>query len=268
MSRSRFEKLVSIMARLRGPGGCPWDREQTLETLRRYLIEETYEVIDAIDRGDPAHLAEELGDLQLQIVFQAQIAGEQGEFTIDDVLDHINEKLVRRHPHVFGDESAATAGEVLTRWNEIKAEEKRRKAEAAGSANGDESASILDEIPRSQPALLEAHKIGKKAAASGFEWRGFDELLAKLAEEADELREAADGDDRPAIEDEVGDLLFMAVNIARYLRVDPELALRRANGKFRRRFASIEDNLRERGKSLETSDIGEMERLWLEAKTK
>lgn len=253
------------MARLRGPDGCPWDREQSIESLGRYLVEETYETLDAIERGAWDELAGELGDLQLQIVFQAQIAREQGLFTMDDVLDRIADKLVRRHPHVFGSERIDTAAGVVKRWDEIKAEEKRN-TEASGAA--EKNASILDQVPRAQPALLEAYETGRKAAKVGFDWERFDDLLAKLREESGELSRAVEREerDRREIEEEVGDLLFMAVNIARFLNSHPELALRRATAKFRRRFRYIEGELAAAGRTFEESSIEEMERLWQKAK--
>jgi MazG family protein len=250
------------MERLRSPDGCPWDREQTLATLRPYLLEETYEVLDAIDRQDWPHLAEELGDLQLQIVFQSQIASEKGLFTIDQVLDHIHDKLIRRHPHVFGEESLRTAGEVVDRWEQLKSEEKRR-AHSGGAAHGK---SILDEVPRNQPALLEAQEVGKKAAKVGFDWKRFDDLIGKLHEELDELSQARTAQVREQIEEEVGDLLFMLVNIARHLKVNPEIALRGTNRKFRERFGFIENRLGEQGKSCEDVTLEEMEELWQLAK--
>ena len=253
------------MARLRGPGGCPWDREQTLETLRPYLIEETYEVIDAIDRKDWPHLPEELGDLQLQIVFQAQIAAEDKLFTIDDVLTRINDKLIRRHPHVFGDESAQTAGDVVHRWEQIKAEEKLAKDGAGNDATA-ANRSILDGIPRAQPALLEAAEIGKKAAKTGFDWPEFKPLVDKLHEEIGELLEARESGRQDHVEEEIGDLFFMLVNIARHSGVHPELALRRANAKFRERFRYIEEQLAQRGKPLAAAGLDEMEELWQQAK--
>jgi MazG family protein len=264
MSGQRFERLVELMARLRAPGGCPWDREQTFETLRKYLLEETYEVLDAIDREDWAHLAEELGDLQLQIVFQSQIAAEEGKFAIDDVLGHIADKLVRRHPHVFGEESIGTAGGVVHRWEEIKAEENRRKA--ADRGEGDAPASIFEGVPRSQPALLEADQLGKRAARVGFEWERFSEMLEKMREEIAELEQARANGSSEEIEDEIGDLLFMAVNFSRFLKINPELALRKANAKFRKRFEFIERGLRERGQAPEDATLDEMEELWQQAK--
>ncbi len=259
MSGAKFERLLAIMARLRAPGGCPWDREQSIETLRPYLIEEAYEVLDAIERGDWDHLPEELGDLQLQIVFQAQIASEDGRFSIDDVLDSIAEKLIRRHPHVFGDTSVDSAGEVVKRWEEIKAEEK-----AAKGADPDQA--LLDSVASRQPALLEAYELGRKAAKTGFDWERLPDLVEKLREECDELAEAHAGDDADHLEEEVGDLLFMAVNIARFLKVHPELALRRANRKFRSRFGYIERELAAQGKRPEDSTLEEMEELWQRAK--
>ena len=264
MSGEKFQKLLEIMAALRAPDGCPWDREQSIATLKPYLIEETYEVLDAIEREDWDHLAEELGDLQLQIVFQAQIAKEEGLFSIDDVVDAISEKLIRRHPHVFGNESGKesidTAGGVATRWEEIKQAEKAAKGEP------DEARSILDDVPRHQPGVLEANKLAKRAAKVGFDWREFEELVDKLHEETGEVREARDSGDQERIEDEVGDLLFMAVNVARHLRVNPELAIRRTNQKFRRRFAHIERALAEQGRTLEEASLDEMEELWQAAK--
>ena len=269
MPSENFQRLVDIMARLRGPDGCPWDREQTIQTLRRYLIEEAYEVLDAMEREDWPHLAEELGDLQLQIVFQAQIAAEAGNFTIDDVLSAINGKLVRRHPHVFADESAATAGDVLKRWEEIQADEAAAKRTDAGPSDESEPRALLDRVRRNQPALLEATQVGKAASKVGFDWDNFDDLPAKLAEEVRELqkeRESPEEGRGERLEEELGDLLFMAVNIARHVKVDPELALRGANKKFRQRFGYIERRLAEQGKSFEESSLDELEALWQEAK--
>jgi len=248
------------MAQLRAPDGCPWDREQTIDSLRPYLIEETYEVLDAIERRDWDNLVDELGDLQLQIVFQARIAQDEGIFEIADVLEAISKKLIRRHPHVFESESIETATGVERRWDEIKAEEK-------GDRPSPES--MLDDISRSQPALIEASEIGKRAAKTGFDWEKLEDLFDKLREEVDELRHEAQADtphDTERLEDEVGDLLFMAVNIARYLKVHPELALRRANRKFRKRFGYIERELRAKGRSPEASSLEEMEALWQDAK--
>ncbi len=252
----KFEELLEIMRTLRAPGGCPWDREQTLQTLRRYLIEETYEVLDAIERGAWDDLAEELGDLQLQIVFQARIAADEGLFDICDVLDRINAKLIRRHPHVFAKESVDGAAGVAARWEEIKEQEKR-----TNSGRG-----ILDGVPRRQPAVLEAYGVSKKAAEAGFDWQKFEDLSEKLTEEFNEIAAASDADDPQQIEDEVGDLLFTAVNVARYLKVDPEIALKRANARFRKRFGCIEEGLAEQGRGFEESSLDEMEALWQRAK--
>lgn len=263
MSGEKFEELLELMARLRAPGGCPWDREQTLQSLRPYLIEEAYEALDAIERKDWTHLPEELGDVLLQVVFQSQIAREAGLFTIDDVVGAISQKLVRRHPHVFGEgadkESIDTAGHVVKRWEEIKAVEKAGKKA--------EDISILDDTPRHQPALLEAFDMGKKAARKGFDWQRYEDLIAKLHEEAEELAHERAAGDREKIEDEVGDLLFMAVNIARFLKVNPELALKRTNKKFRERFGFIERELKAQGRTLEESTLEEMEGLWQRAKS-
>ena len=262
MSSEKFETLLRLMERLRGPGGCPWDREQTIESLRPYLIEETYEVLEAIERRDWAHLPDELGDLQLQIVFQAQIASEEGHFTINDVLDRISDKLVRRHPHVFGSESLGTAGEVVHRWEQIKQQEKRAPdGNAAGQAEA-----MLDAVPQAQPALIEAEQLSKRAAKAGFDWERPEDMIEKIQEESGELLQARESLDAGRIEDEVGDLLFMLVNLARRLKINPELALKRANRKFRHRFGYVEESLRERGKTPASSDLAEMEELWQQAK--
>ena len=259
MGGEKFEKLVAIMTRLRGPDGCPWDREQTFDTIKSYLLEETYEVIDAIDQRNWPELAGELGDLQLQVLFFSQMAAEQGLFTIEDVLERISTKLIRRHPHVFGDESAETAGQVLKRWNELKAEE---RADSDGRP-----AALLDSVPHSLPALMEAYQLSSRAAQVGFDWQRFEELLDKLREELAELHEARSGSgNRELIEDELGDLLFMMVNIVRFLRFDPEMALRKTNRKFRERFGHVEQGLNERGKTPQQAGIEEMEELWQQAK--
>lgn len=254
----KFERLVEIMARLRGEGGCPWDREQTFDSIKPYTLEETYEVLDAIDRRDWRGLAEELGDLVLQAVFYAQMAAEEGHFTIADALDAINAKLVRRHPHVFGDGTARTAEQVLARWNEIKQEEKRER--------GEEKRGLLDGVVRNQPALMEAAHLSKKAAAAGFDWPDIEGVFGKIREEIVELENARAGASREEIEGEIGDLLFTVVNAARFLGVDPEQALRRTNAKFRQRFAQVEGGLEERGRSFGETTIEEMEELWQQAK--
>jgi XTP/dITP diphosphohydrolase/ATP diphosphatase len=277
----RFEESVRIMARLRAPDGCPWDREQTFDTIRKYTLEEAYEVFDAIERRDFPHLAEELGDLLLQVLFYAEMAANQGEFTIADVLDHLNRKLVRRHPHVFGEEASRAAGNkadvdaavenaadgasaaVLRNWEEIKLAEKRPKA-----AEDDAKASRLDGVLRGMPALSEAAKLGAKAKKAGFDWPTWRDLLPKVAEEVAELEaEAASGDpaNKARVEAELGDLLFTVVNLGRHLGVDAEMALRGCNLRFRERFREMEVASE---KPLEDLQLEELEALWTEAKRK
>jgi MazG family protein len=263
----RFARLVEIMARLRADGGCPWDREQTFDSIKPYTLEEVYEVLDSIDARDWPALAEELGDLLLQCVFYAQMAAEEGRFTIDDSLDAINEKLIRRHPHVFGEGDARTPAQVKQRWDEIKAEEKKTQGAAPRP--------LLDGISRSQPALAEAAQISSKAASVGFDWESIDHVMEKLHEELGELAQARgaasgrgprEGVDSGALEEEIGDVLFVVVNIARHLAVDPEQALRKANAKFRRRFGLVEARLSERGRPFGQASLDEMEDAWQEAK--
>jgi len=251
-----FARLVEIMARLRAPNGCPWDREQTFDTIKPYLLEETYEVMDSIDQRDWDGLAEELGDLLLQSVFFAQMASEEGRFDIADSLHAINSKLVRRHPHVFGSGDAKTAADVTRRWDEIKAEEKLASAKPAPKG-------LLAGVPRTLPALVEARQISSRAAGAGFDWENLQQVIAKLHEELAELERAPTSE---AVEDEIGDVLFVIVNMARFLKVDPEQALRKANAKFRRRFEHVERGLEARGKIPRDSNIEEMEALWQEAK--
>jgi MazG family protein len=256
----KFNRLVELMSRLRAPGGCPWDREQTFDTIKPYLLEETYEVLDSIDARDWPGLAEELGDLMLQAVFFAQMAREQGRFTIEDSIDAINNKLVRRHPHVFGEGEARTAEDVKKRWSEIKAEEYEERGRARKT--------LLEGVSSAQPALAEAAQIGMKAAAVGFDWESTEQVIEKLHEELGELAGAREEGDAAHQEEEIGDLLFVIVNIARFLKVDPEQALRATNRKFRRRFGYVEEQLGRQGKGFEQSDIGEMEALWQEAKSR
>lgn len=255
---AKFDRLVSIMARLRAPGGCPWDREQTFDSIRKYTVEETYEVLDAIDRRDWNELKSELGDFMLQAIFYAEMAAEQKYFDIGDALDAINEKLIRRHPHVFGEESAATEGDVRRIWEKVKSEERK---DGSNAPKG-----LLDAVPRAMPALVEAQQIASKAARAGFDWSNTDEVMAKLDEEVAEFNEAREANDPARIEDELGDLLFVLVNVARFVNADPEQALRRSNAKFRRRFAHIERTLAERGTAVGGTSISELERLWGEAK--
>ena len=252
----KFLQLVGIMAALRGEGGCPWDREQTHETLKKYMIEEAYEAVDAIDSGDPQDLAEELGDVLLQVVFHAQMASEAGRFTIDDVLDKINGKMLSRHPHVFGEDKLDTAEEVLRRWEDAKNEEKSHRR------------SILEDVPQSLPALMKAHLIQDRVRRVGFDWENVEQVYAKLDEEVGEFHEAVREGDRAHIREELGDLLFALVNVARFVNEEPELALQHTNRKFAARFAYIEARLRESGIPLEKAGLELMDRYWEEAKEK
>lgn len=254
----KFAALVQIMARLRGPGGCPWDHKQTLDSIKPYLLEETYEVMDAIDQRDWPGLAEELGDLLLQPVFLAEIAAGEKLFDISDALESINRKLIRRHPHVFADAQAETAEDVKQRWDEIKKEEK--------AGRGQPQESILHGVPRTLPALVEAEKIGHKAASVGFEWPDIGGVLEKIEEEARELAEAQTLNGREHVEHELGDLLFTVVNLARFLKVDPEQALRKTNARFRKRFAEVERHAAEVGESLRDIPLERLEEYWQQAK--
>jgi|WetSurMetagenome_2_1015567.scaffolds.fasta_scaffold34076_2 MazG family protein len=272
-----FAQSVKIMARLRAPDGCPWDREQSFESIRKYTLEETYEVFDAIEQRDFPHLAEELGDLMLQVLFYAEMAANENQFTIADVLEGLNRKLVRRHPHVFGEEASRTAGNradvnadvegssaaVLRNWDEIKAAERRAKAPESA-----EPPSRLDSVQRAMPALAEAAKLGAKARKSGFDWPDWRGLLPKLVEETGELEvEAASGNPerQPAVEAELGDLLFTVVNLGRHLHVDAEMALRGCNRRFRQRFREME---LASARPLEELSPDELEALWAQAKRK
>ena len=264
MSKS-LDELVSVMARLRAPGGCPWDREQTYASLSQYLLEEAYETFDAIQEadgtGDTTSLKEELGDLLLQVIFHSTIGAEKGDFTIDEVADGVTQKLVLRHPHVFGDAKLERAEDVLDNWDTLKANER----EASGKVQKVHE-SILDEVPIHFPALLEALKLTKKAAKVGFDWKNIDKIFDKMEEEMVELKAAIQKSDPEDIEDEVGDLLFVVVNLARRLDIEPETALKRSNRKFRRRFRFIERELRSAGKKIEESELEEMDSLWNIAK--
>jgi tetrapyrrole methylase family protein/MazG family protein len=254
VSKKSFEEVVELMARLRAPGGCPWDREQTHRSLRTYLLEETYEVLDAIERDDPEALKDELGDLLLQVVFHAQMAKEQGLFGIDEALAGLHEKLVRRHPHVFGEGKADTPEQVVHNWEALKAKERVN--------NG----SALEGVSAHLPALLEAYQLTRKAAQVGFDWERAEDVLAKLDEEVGEVRKEMAANDRGQVENELGDLLFVVVNLARKLGVDPEVALRRANRKFAERFRHVERELARQGKRPEESTLEEMDALWERAK--
>jgi tetrapyrrole methylase family protein/MazG family protein len=263
--KTKFEELVDVMARLRAPGGCPWDAEQTYESLGQYLLEECFEAFDAIqeatETNDTTNLREELGDVLLQVVFHATIAEERGDFTIDDVARGVTEKLILRHPHVFGEKDLKTADDVLNNWDELK------KAERAASGKVEKMKdSILDEVPVAFPALIEANKITKKAAKAKFDWENAEQIFDKIAEESEELKSAISENRPENVEEEIGDLLFAVVNLARRLNVEPEAALKKTNRKFRKRFKFIEENLKARGKQLEQSNLEEMDALWNEAK--
>jgi len=263
----KFDELVAVMARLRAPGGCPWDREQTYASLAQYLLEEAYETFDAIQEadqtGDTANLKEELGDLLLQVIFHSTIGAEKGDFTIDDVAAGVTQKLVLRHPHVFGDEKLERAEDVLDNWDTLKANERK----ASGKKEKVQE-SILDEVPVHFPALLEGLKLTKRAAKVGFDWQDTDRIFDKLDEELHELKEAMKNRDEGEIGEEVGDLLFVVVNLARRLGIEPETALKKTNRKFRHRFRFIEAELKAADKKLEDSSLEEMDSLWNAAKAK
>jgi ATP diphosphatase len=282
------------MARLRAPGGCPWDREQTFDTIKPYTLEETYEVLEAIDNRDWDELSGELGDLLLQVLFYAEMSKEQGTFSIDDVLEKLSAKLIGRHPHVFGDVQAETSSEVLRNWEAIKAQEKKKRLAAGGGKSAKENEqpdSVLGGVSPAMPALLEGHKLSSRAARVGFDWPSVDGLFDKLHEETEELREqlkeypapgprptlrgiAGSGEAqipenlRARMEEEVGDLFFVLVNIARYLSLDPESALKKTNRKFKRRFQWMEEQLRASGRTPEQATTEELENLWQQAKTR
>jgi nucleoside triphosphate diphosphatase len=288
----RFQRAVSIMERLRAPGGCPWDREQTFDSIKPYTLEETYEVLEAIDNRDWNELAGELGDLLLQVLFYSQMAKEERRFSIDDVLERLAAKLVGRHPHVFGNVKAETSAEVLRNWEAIKGEEKKQRlggSQDSPAGKSDRNASILADISSGLPGLLEASKLSSRAAGMGFDWPDIDGLFDKLREETDELRQELKGFPAPGpqpsakgiagsgrqdipeelrnrLEDEVGDLFFVLVNIARFLSLDPELALKRTNKKFKVRFQSMEHQLEGMQKRLQDVPLEELESLWQQAK--
>ncbi|MGA2003517.1 MAG: nucleoside triphosphate pyrophosphohydrolase [Terriglobales bacterium] len=286
----RFERAVQIMERLRAPGGCPWDREQTFDSIKPYTLEETYEVLEAIDNRDWPELTGELGDLLLQVLFYSEMAREAGHFSVDDVLDRLSNKLVDRHPHVFGEVKADTPAEVLRNWEALKAEEKKKRLQAGGATaaeKADSAQSVLSGVSSRMPALMEGYKLSSRAARVGFDWPELEGLFDKLAEETAELREAlkaapiqgppgtgvaGSGKLKVAsevterLEDEVGDLFFVLVNIARYLSLDPESALRKTNRKFRRRFQWMEERLHDSGRGPQQASMEELEELWQEAK--
>lgn len=264
-----FEKLVTLQARLRAPKGCPWDIEQTHLTLRTYLIEEAYEVLEALESGDDAKFAEELGDLLLQVVFHSQIAAEEGRFTAADVVREIHQKMVRRHPHVFGEKSARNAAEVLKNWEQIKAEERRSKAggKEGGEGEGAKAASsLLDGIPHTLPAVMQGFQLTRRASRIGFDWESVEGVVDKLHEELAELKKARESESPGQIEEEIGDVLFAAVNLARFLKVDPEIALKRTNAKFFHRFREMERMAGAAGRKLADVSREELESLWDRAK--
>src|SRR5271169_2467184 len=285
----RFERAVAIMERLRAPGGCPWDREQTFDSIKPYTLEETYEVLEAIDNRDWDELPGELGDLLLQVLFYSEMGKEQGTFSIDDVLDRLSGKLVDRHPHVFGDVKADTSAEVKRNWEALKVQERKKRAGGNAGEAGKTSPSILAGVSSSMPSLLEAYKLSSRAAQVGFDWPDVEGLFDTLHEETGELREQLREFPAPGprpqgrgmagsgrtpvpenlqarLEDEVGDLFFVLVNIARYLSLDPESALRQANRKFKRRFQWMEARLDESGRSADQASMEELESLWQQAK--
>ncbi len=291
----RFERAVAIMERLRAPGGCPWDREQTFDSIKPYTLEETYEVLEAIDNRDWPELAGELGDLLLQVLFYAEMAKEQSSFSIDDVLDRLSTKLINRHPHVFGDVKADTSAEVKRNWEALKVEERKQRKNRGAEGNTaqvpqkEEKLSILSGVSSAMPSLLEAYKLSSRAAQAGFDWPNVEGLFDKLHEETHELREQLNDFPPPGprpqgrgmagsgrtpvsetlqarLEEEVGDLFFVLVNIARYLSLDPESALRKTNRKFKRRFQWMEARLRESGRSADQAPMEELESLWQQAK--
>jgi len=298
----RFERAVSIMAKLRGPGGCPWDREQTLDSIKPYTLEEAYEVLEAIDNRDWDELRGELGDLLLQVLFYSQITQENSRFSIDDVLDRLSNKLIQRHPHVFGDVTAETSAEVLRNWETIKAEEKKKHLEAGGgkTSQPQNPDSVLAGVSSAMPALLEAHKLSSRAAHVGFDWPEIGGLFLKLEEETNELKEelrlassgacgaaaspansrtksglprtsSGSGQHMPEelrhrLEEELGDMFFVLVNVARYLSLDPESALKKTNRKFKRRFQWMEDRLREQARAPQDATMEELEELWQKSK--
>ncbi|HXJ04313.1 MAG TPA: nucleoside triphosphate pyrophosphohydrolase [Candidatus Acidoferrum sp.] len=267
-----FEKLAAVQARLRGPDGCPWDREQTHVSLRTYLIEEAYEVLEALESGDDAKFAEEMGDLLLQIVFHSQIAKEEGRFSVSDVIHEVHDKMVRRHPHVFGEKRAKDSAEVLKNWEQLKKEERAAAGHKAGHKNGSGSkeepraASLLDGVSKALPAALEGFQLTRRAARIGFDWENLEGVFEKMNEEAGELRQALSVKDSKKAEEEMGDLLFAAVNLGRYLHIDPEIALKKANTKFSTRFRRMEELAAESGKALADVPRTQMEELWDTAK--
>jgi MazG family protein len=264
VNRTDIQKLEDLVERLRSEDGCPWDRVQTRETLKPMLIEEAYEVLEALDGENPEELKEELGDLLFQVVFHAQIAREKGEFQLSQVIDGLHEKMIRRHPHVFGDRDLKTSREVLVNWEDIKAAEKG----VPSSSNPGSNKSLLDGLPAKLPALQTAYQLTAKASRVGFDWIRFEDVLEKLNEEASELLAAYRAKKGEGLAEEVGDLLFVVVNVARYLGIDPDTALRRCNRKFDQRFRYVEAGIKGQGRELKDASLAEMDALWEEAKKK
>jgi tetrapyrrole methylase family protein / MazG family protein len=264
-----FEKLVAVQARLRAPGGCPWDREQTHATLRTYLIEEAYEVLEALEGGDDAKFAEEMGDLLLQIVFHSQIAREERRFTVADVIREVHDKMVRRHPHVFGKQRARSSAEVLKNWEQLKKEERKAVEEQKGSGanRAAQRPSLMDGLSTALPAALEGFQMTRRAARIGFDWKNVEGVLEKVTEESAELRRALASTNAARAEEEMGDLLLAAVNVARFLQIDPEIALKKANAKFSARFRQMEALAADTGRVLADVPREEMEELWNAAKS-
>ena len=260
-----FEKLVAVQARLRAPNGCPWDREQTHQSLRTYLIEEAYEVVEALESGNDAKFAEEMGDLLLQIVFHSQIASEEDRFTVAEVIREIHDKMIRRHPHVFGKTHAKDSAEVLRNWEQIKAEERRssnKKHDSKSGKSEPKEASLLDGVSHALPATLEGFQLTRKASRIGFDWENASGVFEKMEEETEELKRAYQEQQQQRMEEELGDLLFAAVNLSRFLKIDPEIALKKANAKFSRRFREMEKLARENGREFKDLPREEMEVLW------
>ncbi len=266
-----FSDLVALQDRLLAPNGCPWDREQTHESLRTYLIEEAYEVLDALESGDAEKFAEELGDLLLQIIFHSALASQAGRFDVSDVIERVHTKMVRRHPHVFGAQKAGTSAQVLKNWEQLKANERRadRAAKSKSAKDGEAAApsSLLDGIPHTLPAVLEAYQVTRRAARVGFDWPDITGVLDKLREESSELEGAIAAGNSAEIESEAGDLLFAAVNVARFLKLDPEIALKKANRKFIRRFQQMETQAAVEGRKLADMDASELDALWNNVKS-
>jgi MazG family protein len=270
-----FTRLVEIMARLRAPGGCPWDREQTLDTLKKYVLEETYELLEAMDRHDHEAVLEELGDFVLEAVFVAELESEAGRFSIADALQAVSDKLVRRHPHIFqrdaGEPALHTAAQVRTRWEEIKTAERGRAADGGATDGGAaKTKTLLSGIPATLPSLLRTYQVGSRAASVGFDWERAADVVAKMREEVDEVDEvlgAAEALDTDRLEEEIGDLLFAIANLSRKLRIEPEAALRKANDKFTRRFTAMETRIAEAGRKMTDMTLDELETEWQTVKS-